>query len=159
MPKFVDVETPYAGRDEEQIRTNLLYARACMRDCLFRGEIPFASHLLFTQPGILDDNIPEEREKGCVAGKEIIEALPNITSVVYTDLGISKGMKWGIERAEKAGRKIEYRHLETTWLEKELAIAQRHSHSEIWGIRKKFRKFYKLRSLFNFMANKTRILP
>lgn len=52
MPKFVDIETPYMGRNEEELRRNLLYARACVRDSLMRGEIPFASHLFYTQPGI-----------------------------------------------------------------------------------------------------------
>ena len=50
MVRFVDVETPYSGENEEQIRKNLLYARACVRDCLIREEVPFASHLFYTQP-------------------------------------------------------------------------------------------------------------
>ena len=58
-----------------------------MRDCLLRGEVPFASHLFYTQPGILDDNKPDERVFGIMAGKAIIEKL-NATTVVYTDLGI-----------------------------------------------------------------------
>jgi hypothetical protein len=135
MLKFVDVETPYAGKTEDQVRTNLLYARACVRDCLLRGEIPFASHLFFTQPGILDDNLAVEREKGIVAGKELIEALPNIATVVYSDLGISRGMQYGIKRAKSKGRKVEYRTLGVNWLERELDIAKKHSHSEIWGIK------------------------
>ena len=76
MTRFVDIETPYAAKSEEQLKRNLLYARACVRDSLIRGEVPFASHLLFTQPGILDDNIPKEREIGINAGKELIESLP-----------------------------------------------------------------------------------
>ena len=32
-------------------------------------------------------------------------------SAFYTDLGISGGMKLGVESAEKAGREIEYRSL------------------------------------------------
>ena len=35
----------------------------------------------------------------------------NITAV-YTDLGISNGMKLGIKRAKENGRKIEYRTLQ-----------------------------------------------
>ena len=73
MTRFVDVETPYSGENDEEIMRNLLYARACVRDCFLRDEIPFASHLLYTQPGILDDNIPKEREMGIKAGKELIE--------------------------------------------------------------------------------------
>src|SRR3989344_4927912 len=97
MVQFVDVETPYSSETEEHLRRNLLYARACVRDCLFRGEIPFASHLFFTQPGILDDKIPRERDLGINAGKILIESLPSITTVVYQDLGISPGMRYGVE--------------------------------------------------------------
>jgi hypothetical protein len=134
MTRFVDVETPYMGKDKEQVRKNLLYARACVRDCILRGETPFASHLFYTQPGILDDNIPLERELGINAGKDLIESLPGIVTVVYHDLGISKGMQYGIERATNNKRTIEYRTLEKDWEQKELEIAKNHSHSNIWGI-------------------------
>ena len=40
-------ESPYAGNVEE----NVAYARAAVRDSLLRGELPIASHLLYTQPG------------------------------------------------------------------------------------------------------------
>jgi hypothetical protein len=133
MPRFVDVETPYMGKNEEQVRRNLLYARACVRDCLLRGETPFASHLFFTQPGILDDNIPSERDMGINAGKLLIESLPGIVSVVYQDLGISKGMQYGINRAVSTGRYVEYRTLGDKWEETELEIARRPSHAELWG--------------------------
>ena len=42
----------------------MAYARACVADCLRRGEAPIASHLLYTQPGVLDDDVPEERAQG-----------------------------------------------------------------------------------------------
>lgn len=134
MAIFVDVETPYSGKSELEIRMNLLYARACVRDCLLRGEIPFASHLFYTQPGILDDNILLEREMGINAGKKLIEAIPGIITVVYQDLGISKGMEYGIKRAWEKNRKIEYRNLENGWEEKEIIISNNHSHSLIWGV-------------------------
>jgi hypothetical protein len=98
-----------------------------------RGEVPFASHLFFTQPGILDDNIPLERNKGINAGKELIEALPNVVTVVYVDLGISQGMQYGIERAKQKGRKVEYRVLGKEWEAKELEVARKHSHASLWG--------------------------
>ena len=55
-------------------------------------EIPFAPHLFYTQPGILDDSIQKEGDIGINAGKELIESLPDIVTLVYQDLGISKGM-------------------------------------------------------------------
>lgn len=62
--KLVVIESPYAG----DVTRNLRYARFCVKDCIRRGEAPIASHLLFTQPGILDDNVPEERVTGMNAG-------------------------------------------------------------------------------------------
>ena len=47
--KFVIIESPFAGN----IRKNINYARKCMKDCLMKGEYPFASHLLYTQKGII----------------------------------------------------------------------------------------------------------
>jgi len=85
------------------------YAREAVRDSLLRGESPVASHLLFTQPGILRDDVPEERRLGIAAGLEWGDVAD--ATVVYEDLGISPGMRQGIERAEQAGRPVEYRRL------------------------------------------------
>ncbi|MEX0869958.1 MAG: hypothetical protein WDZ39_00840 [Candidatus Spechtbacterales bacterium] len=92
-----------------RVKRNEQYARFCLRDCLLRGEAPIASHLLYTQPGVLDDSVPEERKLRIEAGL-VWGALAELT-VAYLDLGISEGMKQGIERAEKEGRPIEYRYL------------------------------------------------
>jgi hypothetical protein len=62
--KKVLIESPYAG----DVERNEKYARACMRDCFERGEAPFASHLLYTQPGVLDDTLHHERALGIDAG-------------------------------------------------------------------------------------------
>lgn len=106
---LVALESPYAG----DVERNLRYARACMVDCFKRGEAAFASHMLYTQPGVLDDNIPEERKLGMEAGMLWSEKATK--SVVYTDLGVSSGMKFGIQRAEKAARPVEYRELGPGW--------------------------------------------
>lgn len=107
--RLVIIESPYAG----DVEGNVLYARACVRHSLLCGEAPIASHLLYTQAGILDDNIPAERALGIEAGlawREVAHA-----SVVYLDLGISSGMKYGIDDADKHGRTIEYRRLGGKW--------------------------------------------
>jgi hypothetical protein len=101
----VIVESPFAG----DIARNVRYARACMRDCLMRGEAPFASHLLYTQEGVLDDNIQEERDHGIAAGFAWRSTAKK--TVVYTDCGISKGMEYGIAHAKEEGHPIEYRTL------------------------------------------------
>ena len=80
-----------------------------MRDSLERGEAPFASHLLYTQPGILNDNIPEERRRGINAG--LAWGMKAERTVVYVDRGITPGMALGIKAAKEAGRPIEYRSL------------------------------------------------
>jgi len=101
----VILESPYAG----DIKWNIKYARACMRDCLLRGEAPFASHLLYTQPGVLKDEIPDERMLGINAGFAWRQGAKK--TVVYTDYGISSGMKLGIADAKSKGRPVERRKL------------------------------------------------
>jgi hypothetical protein len=101
----VILESPFAG----DVPANVVYARRCMRDSLARGEAPIASHLLYTQIGILRDEDPGERQWGIDAGLAwcaVAEA-----SVVYTGRGISEGMRRGIAAAEAVGIPIEYRTL------------------------------------------------
>ncbi len=107
--KLVILESPYAGVGIAETQDNIKYARECMRDSLERGEAPFASHLLYTQDGILDDSDPHERNKGIMAG--LIWGRNAKKTVVYTDRGISKGMQKGIEDAAFYGRHIEFRTL------------------------------------------------
>jgi hypothetical protein len=101
--RFVIVESPYAG----DIEANEEYARKCLHDCLMRGEAPFASHLLYTQPCVLDDLKLDERNRGIEAGLEIAKRAD--ATVVYLDHGISKGMESGMGAALKAHRVMEYR--------------------------------------------------
>lgn len=101
----VIVESPYAG----DVIGNTDYARRCMHDCITRGEAPFASHMLYTQPGVLNDDVPDERQRGIEAGLAW-GAVADATAV-YTDRGISSGMKQGIAAALLAGRSVEYRTL------------------------------------------------
>lgn len=102
--KRVILESPYAGDTE----TNARYLRECLLDCLRRGESPYASHGLLTQA--LNDSLSSERNMGIQAGfawRHAAEA-----TVVYTNLGITKGMLLGIEHAARLGHQIEYRTLE-----------------------------------------------
>lgn len=116
-PRLVVLETPYRGDDGYvHLERNMTYARACMRDCfLNHGEFPFASHLLYTQEGILDDNSHDERNLGIEAGLAWVSHAH--ATVVYTDLGISEGMKLGIKRAEESRRPVEFRTLDG-WMSK-----------------------------------------
>jgi hypothetical protein len=82
----VILESPYAG----DIEANVAYARQCVRDALARQEAPIASHLLYTQPDILKDEVPEERAWG---------------------IGAGRGMAAAIDLAQAAGIPIEERKL------------------------------------------------
>jgi hypothetical protein len=101
------------------------YLAACMSDCLHRDEAPFASHGLYTMPGVLDDTKPEERARGIAAGfawRRVATA-----TVIYLDLGWSDGMRAGERDAlaqvdtERVNRRlllphrIEYRWLGGEW--------------------------------------------
>jgi len=104
--KLVIIESPFAG----DVEANIEYARKCVKDSLSKGEAPIASHLLYTQPGILDDDIPEERQWGIEAGlawRKVADM-----TVVYTNKGITRGMEYGIALALEEGNPVEYRKLE-----------------------------------------------
>lgn len=90
---IADVESPYNGDTDDIIRRNILYARAACKDALNKGYAPYASHLFFTQPGILDDKVISERQLGLDAGKKIIRESAKF-SIFYLDLGMSEGMAW-----------------------------------------------------------------
>jgi hypothetical protein len=105
--KTVILESPFAGDFEENIR----YARACMHDCLTKhNEAPYASHLLYTQEGVLDDEVLAERGLGMEAGFAWHDRADY--TVVYKDRGISEGMKHGIDLARAKGQRVIYRELE-----------------------------------------------
>jgi hypothetical protein len=112
--QLVYLESPFAapaGTPAEDrawhVEKHLAYARAAMADCLSRLEAPFVSHALYTQPGVLDDLIPHERALGIEAGFAWARAA--VRTVVYCDLGISRGMHLGIKRAKAEGRPIHFR--------------------------------------------------
>ena len=107
--RLVVVESPYAG----DVERNLSYLRACLADCLRRNEAPIASHALYTQPGVLDDTKPEERKKGMLAGWAWHRVADTI--VVYTDLGVTPGMRDGRDHARELGKLIEVRELGGEW--------------------------------------------
>jgi hypothetical protein len=107
--RLVILESPYAGDVERHLR----YVRAAMHDCFLRGDAPFPSHALYTQPGVLDDNDPEQRALGIEAGLQW--GAKAVATVVYCDLGFSSGMKLGMARAHAEGRPVEYRRLGGEW--------------------------------------------
>lgn len=102
----VIVESPFAGGWK-----NVLYSRQCVVDSLSRGESPYASHLLYTQKGMLDDKIPEQRHRGIAAANGWLEVADFVA--VYCDNGITTGMVIGIVKAARLAKPIHMRWLET----------------------------------------------
>jgi hypothetical protein len=103
--KKVIIESPYMG----DVEKNVDYARKCVKDSLTRGEAPIASHLLYTQPGILDDNKPGERKLGIEAGLEWLSVAD--IHAFYVDLGWSKGMEYALAKASDEGKTVVIRKL------------------------------------------------
>ena len=101
----VIIESPYAG----DIERNVNYARLCLKDSLSRGEAPIASHLLYTQEGVLDDTIPAERSLGINAGLAWIEVADK--HVFYTDYGMSNGMRYAWDYAVEQSIVVEERKI------------------------------------------------
>lgn len=106
-PTPVILESPYAN----DVGPNTDYLRLCLKDSISLGEAPFASHGLYTQPGVLDDSDPQERKRGIAAGSAWRRLAD--TTVVYTDRGISPGMRHGIEESHRLGHKVVYRSIDT----------------------------------------------
>ncbi len=84
-----------------------------MRDCLDRGEAPFASHAIYTLPGVLDDLVPEQRERGIAAG--FAWRAHAAAVCFYVDLGWSPGMIEAQRVAEREGLASEVRALGGEW--------------------------------------------
>ena len=105
----VVIESPFSGPTPADIEENKRYGRMALHDSIMRGEAPLASHLLYTQPFVLDDNLPEERELGMSLGWHVMRRSSYVA--VYADRGFSSGMVRGIEAAIKAGKKIKLRFI------------------------------------------------
>jgi hypothetical protein len=108
-PKLVVIESPFGSRNIKTVYRNIIYARLCVRDSFLRGEFPFASHLLYTQDLILDDNDSEERELGIEAG--LTWGMYADLTAIYQDLGMTIGMTIGEQKAQSQGRRVERRVL------------------------------------------------
>lgn len=102
----VVIESPYAGH----IPINEAYGELAMHDCLVNyNESPYASHLLYTRKFVLRDEVPEDRKLGIEAGFYWREVAHK--SVFYIDLGITDGMKLGVEDCERKNKPYEIRNL------------------------------------------------
>jgi len=103
--RLVIIESPYAG----EVAANETFARACLCDSLHRGEAPIASHLLYTQPGVLDDAVLEERALGISAGLAWRKVADY--AVFYDNRGWSSGMLAARQLYDSEGFPYEIRTL------------------------------------------------
>ena len=102
--RLVVLESPFKG----DIERNKAYLDECIHDCIINHkDSPFASHKLYTDS--LDDGDEVERDIGIKCGLAWGEWAQAV--VVYTDYGISDGMKTGIAHYESMGIPVEYREL------------------------------------------------
>jgi len=116
------VESPFAPRGatavvlddgayiKDDAQLNLAYAKSLCRYLALQGLAPYASHLFCTQ--FLDDTVPAERQVGIEIGLEWGSRAE--LTIVGVDRGISKGMLYGIDRARKECRPVEWLSL-TAW--------------------------------------------
>lgn len=86
----VIIESPYGSPDLAVVQENINYARCCVRNRVLSGDAPIASHLLFTQPNILDDMDPNERALGIAAGLAWFPVAD--AQIFFVDRGWSRGM-------------------------------------------------------------------
>jgi len=84
----VVLESPYKGNDWQDLARNEVYLELCLRDCIDRGETPYASHKMLTK--CLNDRDAAERQVGIDAGLVWRRLVP--LRVFYVDHGWSSGM-------------------------------------------------------------------
>jgi len=107
---LVIIESPFSAKTARGLVRNHNFAKAALHHSITLHEIPFLSHLFYTQ--FLSDKLEEDRRLGMEAGWALYERCDFVA--VYIDLGFSYGMVAGIERAARLARPIVYR--EINWL-------------------------------------------
>lgn len=88
---------------------NQRYLSACLRDCVKRGESPYASHGLLPREGVLNDDDPEERALGIRASQAWFVKAD--LAAIYVDFGMSDGMRADLNHAIQLGLRIDVRNL------------------------------------------------
>lgn len=120
--KRIIIESPYAG----DVEANEAYLRRCLRFALLQGCAPFASHGLYTLPGVLDDLDPAERRMGIEAGFAWRPAADE--TWFFLDLGVSDGMREGFASSTPGmARRVTQARVVFVWLERDPLVLHKPS--------------------------------
>jgi hypothetical protein len=104
---LVVLETPWAGLGAgEKAKT---YLRACIRDVLARGEIPWSAHATLSWTSALYDADEEQRAEGLDVKKRMILCADILA--IYTDKNITNEMQTAITWARMHGKKVDMRRI------------------------------------------------
>ena len=104
--RLVVLESPYKATESHSVEQHRVYLAHCLTDCRKRSEEPHASHY-----GLMGDDDDElQRQLGIRAGWQWGELAEYV--VVYSDFGVSEGMKLSIDNYTKLGKRIEWRKLD-----------------------------------------------
>jgi len=90
-------------RAEEEKQHNIKFAQAACRLVTELGMVPIAPHLFF--PQFMDDDNPDEREKGMLLGRELLCGCDELW--VFGDR-ISEGMQAEIRQARETDIRVRY---------------------------------------------------
>lgn len=93
-------ESPFSASSFDEFVDNIAYARMMVRTgATHYGEAGFGSHLVWTQPGVLRDGTPYERQLGIDCGLAFTALAHGgaIAHVFGVDRGWSRGMKHAAE--------------------------------------------------------------
>lgn len=96
--KLLCIESPFRSDDRSVEVQNVRFARHVCRFAVKRGYAPFASHLLYTQSGILQDSISEERSLGIHAGLAWATHAEEVWFCLRPDGEFSQGMLVALDR-------------------------------------------------------------
>jgi hypothetical protein len=93
----VQIESPFSAPTLEGTIIRAAYTQMAIHHSLTLHESPFASHWMY--PPVLNDNLPEERKLGMEAG--FARYIESDRIALYLDLGMSGGMRAGLEVASQ----------------------------------------------------------
>lgn len=108
MP-LVAIESPWSGMPGGLGRAEL-YLRNCIRDCLHRQEVPWASHAMLALTHALYEDDLEQRYEGLEVNHTMIQNYVDYVAL-YVDHGISRGMLQAEAWAREAGKRVERRYI------------------------------------------------